>query len=115
MKKSTILFMTLAFVLGLAGFGLARTQPKPPAHKVFLGTVDKVTPADPTKGTKPQIAVVDKANKSMTFIVTDTCTLYDAKGATVTLNKMTKGLGVRVTYMTNPQGVHEAISIKLLK
>jgi len=114
MKKYIILFISLAFVLGLAGFGLGQPKPKP-QHKIFLGTVDKVVPADPTKGTKPEIVVVDKANKSLTFIITDTCTLYDAKGGTIALDKITKGAGVRVTYATNAQGANDAISIKLLK
>jgi hypothetical protein len=117
MKKSVILVIGVAFVLGLATLSLAHTQtrPKPPAHKIFLGTADKVTPADPTKNTKPEIVVKGQANKSMTFVITDTCTFYDAKGGTITFDKIAKGLGVRVTYLTNPQGVHEASSIKLLK
>ena len=85
------------------------------AQNVFTGTVDKVTPADPAKATKPEIVVVGQENKSMTFVITDTCTLNDAKGGTITLDKITKGLGVGVTYTTNAQGVNEAASIKLLK
>lgn len=117
MKKCTALFIGLAFAFGLASFGLAQTQakPKPPAQKVYTGTVDKVTPADPAKATKPEIVVVGQSNWSMTFVITDTCTLKDAKGGTITLDKITKGLGVRVTYTTNAQGANEATSIKLLK
>lgn len=117
MKKYIVLFIGLAFALGLASFGLAQTQtkPEPQAQKVFTGTVDKVTPADPAKATKPEIVVVGQGNKSMTFVITDTCTLNDAKGGTITLDKITKGLGVGVTYTTNAQGVNEATSIKLLK
>ena len=114
MKKSIILFVTLAIVLGFAGLSLAQQRAKP-TDKTFLGTVDKVTPADPTKNVKPQIVVVNKANNKLTFVITDTCTFYDAKGGTITFDKIVTGVEVRVTYTTTAQDVNEAHSIKLLK
>jgi hypothetical protein len=116
MKKWTVLFVSLAIVLGLVTLGLAQTQTKPKAHpaSVFVGTVDKVTPADTTKGTKPEIVVIDKTKKSMTFVITNTCTIVDAKGTAVTVDKIVTGSEVRVRYKTTAEGVHEAVSVKLL-
>jgi hypothetical protein len=114
MKRSVVLVVGIMLALGFASLVMAQTPAKP-THKVFSGTVEKVTPADKATSTKAQVVVVGLANKSMTFVVVDTCTCYDAKGGTITLDKIVKGLGVKVTYATNAQGVHEATSIKLLK
>lgn len=113
MKKSVVLLLSLFFVLGLGVFASAKT-PAQPAHKLFSGTVDKVTPADPTTNTKAQIVVLNAPNKRLTFTVADNCTYYDAKGGAIAFDKIVKGVGVAVTYTTNPQGAHTAISIKLL-
>jgi hypothetical protein len=114
MKKLVVLFVSVVFVLGAAVLVSAQTH-KAPAHRMFSGTVDKVTPADVSSGTKAEIVLVGTAHKSMTFVVADSCTFYDAKGGTITFDKIVKGAGVRVTYTTNAQGGHQAVSIKLLK
>jgi len=82
---------------------------------MFIGTVDSVTLADPVKGTKSEIVVVDKTKKSMTFLIKSTTTFYDAKGNALTLDKIVKGNEVNVKYITTLEGIHEAASIKVLK
>jgi hypothetical protein len=114
MKKSVVLLLSVMLVLSCVTLVSARPQHKP-THTMFSGVVDKVTPADPAKGTKAEIVVLGAANKSMTFTVADACTYYDVKGATITFDTIVKGASVKVTYTTDAQGVHQAISIKLLK
>jgi hypothetical protein len=85
------------------------------ATKIFRGTVDSVSLADPTKGTKSEVTVIDKLNKSMVFLVKSTTTLYGASGSAITLDKIIKGNPVSIKYTTTAEGVHEAASIRLLK
>jgi hypothetical protein len=121
MKKLTVLLMGVFFVLGLASLAMAQQKAAPaqkpatPKHHVFIGTVDTVTLADPVKGTKSEIVVMNKANKSMTFLVMSTTTLYDPKGSAITLDKIVKGNEVDVKYTTTHEGVHQAGSVKVLK
>jgi hypothetical protein len=120
MKKWTVILVSLALVSGVVAFGQEhpKTKPVPPVSRtpVFMGIVDKVTPADPATGKKPEIVVIHKpTNKSLTFVVTDTCTIYDAKGTAITLDKIVKGSEVNVKYKTGPQGIHDAVSVKLVK
>jgi hypothetical protein len=74
-----------------------------------------VTMADPAKGTKSEIVVVNKANTKMTFQVVTTTTLYGAKGETIGLAKIVKGNEVNVKYKTTVVGVYEAVSVKVTK
>jgi hypothetical protein len=120
MKKWMVMFVSLVLVSGILAWGQAQTakKPAPPVSKVpaFTGTVDKVIPADAAAGKKPEIVVIHKGtNKSMTFVVGDTCTIYDAKGAAITLDKVVKGAEVNVKFKTNAQGFHDAVSVRLLK
>jgi hypothetical protein len=87
----------------------------PPQKKVFKGTVQSVTLADPAKGTKSEIAVADAQNKAMVFLVKSTTTLYDASGNAITLDKIVKGNTAKIRYTTTAEGVHEAASIRLIK
>ena len=121
MKKSIILMIGLAFVLSIASLSLVQAKqttpakPQGPQYHVFIGTVDSVTLADPVKGTKSEIVVVDKTKKSMTFLIKSTTTFYDAKGNAITLDKIVQGNEVNIRYTTTPEGIHEAASIKILK
>jgi hypothetical protein len=121
MKKFAVLLMGVFFVLGLASVATAQAnaasakKPAAPQYHVFIGTVDSVTLADPVKGTKSEIVVVNKANKSMTFLVMATTTLYDPKGSAITLDKIVKGNEVDIKHTTTHEGVHQAVSVKVLK
>ena len=118
MKKSLSILLGALMVLGLISFSLAQ-ETQAPAKKLvpttFIGTVDSVTMADPAKGTKSEIVVVNKANTKMSFLVVATTTLYNAKGETIGLDKIVKGNEVNVEYETTAKGVYEAVSVKVTK
>lgn len=122
MRKSMRLWMGLAVLLGLAAVIMAQQTAKPasPQHhassrKVFRGTVQSVTLADPAKGTKSEIAVADAQKKTLVFLVKSTTTLYDATGNAITLDKIVKGNTAKIRYTTTAEGVHEAASVRLMK
>lgn len=113
MKKSLSVLVGVLMVLGLISFSLAQGTQAP--AKTFIGTVDSVTMADPAKGTKSEIVVVNKANAKMNFLVVAMTTLYNAKGETIGLDKIVKGNEVNVEYKTTAEGVYEAVSVKVTK
>lgn len=118
MKKFPVIFATFLFVAGFVALGFSQQANPKPAHpptKVAFGTVDAVTLADPATATKSEIAIVNKANAKLMFLVKPTTTIYDAKGKSLTLNKVVKGEEVRVRYTTTAEGVSEATSIKVIK
>ena len=119
MKKSIILLACLFVCLGGAALAVAASASHPAQQaaeqKTFVGTVKSVTLADPVKGTKSEIVVLDEKNVSMTFLILSTTTINDAQEKPITLDKVTKGNKVSVEYTTTPAGVHEAKSIKIHK
>jgi hypothetical protein len=121
MKKSLVMFVSLFLVLSVASLALGATTTttptaKPPKASYFKGTVDSVTLADPAKGTKSEIVVMGtaKAKTKMTFLVTDTTTIYAGKDK-MTLDKIQPKQNVSVKYTTTKEGIKEALSIKVLK
>ena len=118
MKKSFSVLLGVIMVLGLISFSLAQAAQVPapkPARATFIGTVDSVTMADPVKGTKSEIVVINNATTKMSFLVGATTTLYNAKGETIGLDQIVKGNEVNVEYETTAVGVYEAVSVKLIK
>ena len=89
-----------------------------PETKILTGEVKSVTLANPVKGTKSEIVVVDKSGtepKEYTFLVKSTTTIYDADWKAISLDKIAKDEKVRVKYITTKEGVNEAVSINLKK
>jgi len=124
MKSLLLVFciMGLAVSPCLAQQSAAPVTPKgtPQAveTKTVTGEVKSVTLADPVKGTKSEIVVVDKSGtepKEYTFLVKSTTTIYDADWKAITLDKIKQDDKVRVTYSTTKEGVHEAASISIKK
>ena len=86
--------------------------------KTVTAEVKSVTLADPVKGTKSEIVVVDKSGtepKEYTFLVKSTTTIYDTDWKAISLDKIAKDEKVRVKYTTTKEGVNEAVSINLKK
>lgn len=83
--------------------------------KKITGKVSSVTLADPAKGVKSEIVIVDEAGKSTTILVKSTTTIYDANMQAITLDKVIKDQEVKVKYSTTKDGVDEASSIHLVK
>lgn len=88
---------------------------KPAEKKIVSGKVESVTFADPAKGTKSEIAVVDESGKKNDFLVKSTTTIYDADWKATTLDKVNKDQKVRIKYTTTKEGVNEALSISAVK
>jgi len=118
------------FLLGLVVFPCLAEQPvvmAPTAPKlapvvvetkIALGEVKSVTLADSVKGTKSEIAIVDKSGtepKEYTFLVKSTTTIYDANWQAIGLDKIVKDEKAKVKYLVTKEGVNEAISVTLRK
>jgi hypothetical protein len=85
-----------------------------PKVKDFIGKVESVSAADPAKGTKSEIVVMDKENKKVSFIVKATTTIYDSASAAITLEKIKVGDNVNIKYKTTKEGLESAISIHIV-
>ena len=120
MKK---IFITLAILAFMSSWCFAQQPAKqvkaaPKAvieTKTMSGKVESTILADPVKGTKSEIVVVDDSGKSSTFTVKSTATIYDADWKATTLDKINKDERVKVRYSVTKEGVNEAESISLMK
>lgn len=92
-----------------------KVTPAPAKTKTLTGRIDSVTSADPEKGIRSEIGLVDKNGKKSIFLVKSVTTIYDINWKPITLDKITKKQMVRVKYTTTKEGVNEAISIKVAK
>jgi hypothetical protein len=119
MKKPIIIFVSLLFLCFAATYSIAKVgaeaAKKPAQHKTFVGTVESATVADPAKGTKSELVVMNEAKHKMTFPILSTTTIHDAQGKPTTLDKCKAGDKVTVTYSTTAAGVYEAVSVKMMK
>lgn len=93
-----------------------KTHP-PVTHKVsasreLKGKIDTVTVADPSKGIRHEISVVDESGKRYTFMVKPTTTIYGPDWKAISLDKLVKDQQVRVQYTANREGFLTALSIK---
>ena len=120
MKK---IFITL-FILTFASSWCLAHQPTRPLKtnpkvtietKLLTAKVESVTLADPVKGTKSEIVVVDDNGNKSTFLVKSTATIYDTDWKATTLDKISKDEKVKVKYITTKEGVNEATSINLVE
>lgn len=94
---------------------IAKDNPIKIETKTLTGKVESVSLADPVKGTKSEIVVVDENGQKTTFLVKTTTTLYDAEYKTIALDKITKDETVKVKYTTTKDGVNEAMSVREIK
>ena len=85
------------------------------AHTILGGVVKSVTWADPVKGTKSEIVVTDAARKTTHILVTSTTTLWDTNAKAIMPDKIAAWSHVNVIYLTTPEGINVAKSIKILK
>lgn len=117
MKKITyvliaMLSLSLIITLSFAQKADAKTAKKI-GPRIIAGAVVSVSLADPVKGTKSEIYVMDETNKKTGFLVTATTTMYGRNSVPVTLEKIKKGERVVVKYNTTGEGVNEAISVRI--
>lgn len=120
MKK---IFVVLVLVVMTSSFCFAQ-QPVTTAKqavpvqvvtKTLVGKVDTVTLADPTKGTKQELAVVKDDGSKTTFAIASVALIYDAEMKVTTLDKLNKGDKVEVKYSTDKNRVNKATLISVLK
>lgn len=89
----------------------------PVSHKAAVsaeieGKIENITLADPSRGVRPEISVIDEAGKRYTFMVRQTTTIYGPDWKAVTLDKLVRDRQVRVQYAANREGFLTALSIK---
>lgn len=85
---------------------------KAAASLELKGKIDTVTLADPSKGVRSEISVLDEAGKRYTFMVRPTTTIYGPDWKAISLDKLSKDQPVRVQYTANKEGFLMALSIK---
>lgn len=120
MKKIFITLLIFTFA-GSWSFAQQPTTPVKTTPKVTIetktlaGKIDSVTLADPVKGTKSEVIVVDDNGNKTTFLVKSTTTIYDKDWKATTLDKINKDEKVKIRYTITKEGVNEATSISLVK
>jgi len=116
-KKITVIFLVVFSLCGVTTQIFAQKAEgktgKKTETKTFTGTVDSVSLADPAKGAKSEIIATDEKNKKFSFLITSTTTMYGAKSAPITLEKIKKDDKVKVRYATTKEGVYKAISVRI--
>jgi hypothetical protein len=84
-------------------------------HVILGGVVKTVSWADPIKGTKSEITVIDATGKKINIYVLPTTTLWDADSKAIMPDKIVAKSHVNVIYLTTPEGINVGKSIKILK
>ncbi len=91
--------------------------PPPVSKKVIaplevMGKLDDIHIADPSKGIRPKIFLTSKEGKRYILNIVTTTTIYGPDWKAISLDKLTVGQQVRVSYITNKEGFQVAQSIK---
>ncbi|MGA1865037.1 MAG: hypothetical protein ACMUHX_08245 [bacterium] len=82
--------------------------------KEMTGKVKMVTLADPVKGKKPEVTIINEKSNEKTFLIKGTTTIYDLNSRAITFDKLKADEKVDIKYTTTKEGVREAVSIRLL-
>ena len=85
------------------------------SYTVLAGIVKSVSRADPIKGTKSEIIVIDAEKKIAHILVTPTTTVWDPDARAILPDKIVAHSKVHVIYHTTPEGINIGKSIKILK
>lgn len=85
------------------------------AKKAFMGVIKFVSWADPSKGTKSEIVVKNAVGQTIHILVKSTTTLWDSDNKAIMQDKIIEKKRVNVIYITTPEGINEAKSVKILK
>lgn len=84
-------------------------------HTILGGVIKSVSWADPNKGTKSEIVVMNPSRKPVNIYVVPTTTLWDTDAKAIMPDKITTHRHVNVIYLTTPEGINIGKSIKILK
>ena len=128
MKKVFLILGMLGFISHLClaqetAVGVKKSTPAPVVRavqkieesKAFSGKIESVSIADPLKGIKSEIVVVNENNQKNTFLVKSTTTIYDADWKAISLDKIAQGQNVKVKYSITKEGINEALSVNVVK
>jgi len=116
----TRLVLTLCILTGSSSWSMAddlamAASPSDISHTILGGTVKFVSRADPAKGTKSEIVVVNAAKKTTHVLVTSTTTLWDMDEKPITLDEIIAKSKVNVIYFTTDEGINIGRAIKILR
>jgi len=111
MKRIIILALAFIFAASLSFAAQKATT----EIKEMTGKVKTVTVANPSKGTKSEVTVIDDKSSEKVFLVKSTTTIYDTDFKAIVLDKIKVNDKVKVKYATTKEGVNEAVSINILK
>ncbi|HQJ09401.1 MAG TPA: hypothetical protein PLF54_10405 [Deltaproteobacteria bacterium] len=122
MKKIlAVLFALMVFSPACSGQDVVPAARKgkahpPVSHKAaasaeIKGKIETITLADPSRGVRPELSVMDEAGKRYTFLVRPT-TIYGSDWKVITLDKLLRDQQVRVRYTASKEGFFTALSIK---
>jgi hypothetical protein len=111
MKKIIILALAFIFAASVSFAGTKNNNKA--AGMEMTGRVKTVIMANPSKGTKSEIIVMDDKAKESVFEVKSTTTIYGPDFKAISLDKLKADEKVMVKYTTTKKGIHEAVSINL--
>jgi len=92
----------------------ASTAEKKDKTKEMTGKIKTVTLADPVKGMKSEVTIINEKSNEKTFLIKDTTTVYDLNSKAITFDKLKADEKVDIKYTTTKEGLREAVSIRLL-
>ncbi len=99
----------------VAAAPVAAVKPAVVDVKMLAGKVDAVVVADPVKGTKSSLQLVNEQGQKALFLVEPMTVITDAAGKALALGSLANGTVVQVAYVLNKGGVNEAVAVKLTK
>jgi hypothetical protein len=111
MKRIIILALLFIFAASVSFAAQSGTT----ETKEMIGKVKTVTVANPSKGTKSEVTIIDDKAGEKVFLVMSTTTLYDTDSKAIGLDKIKANEKVKIKYSTTKEGVHEAVSINIIK
>ena len=120
MKRIAIISCIFAQAIGCSSVALAddiamAASVPVTAHSISGGVVQSVSWADPAKGIKSEIVVIDAEKKATHILVMPTTTLWDVDAKPIMLDKIAAKSRVNVIYFTTDEGINVGKSVKILK
>ena len=112
--------LVLSVLIGSSSWGwaddlaMAKT-PSNTTNVISAGIVKTVSWADSTRGTISEIVVINASKKPTNIYVTSTTTLWDSDAKAILQDRVVTRSHINVIYLTTPEGLNVAKSIKVLK
>ncbi len=91
------------------------SEPEKTEISEIVGIVGHISLADPERGKRSEIVVLNENGFNTPVIVKSTTTIYNSSWDAIRLHKIEKQNKVRVKYSVTREGICEAQSIRILK